>query len=51
MSEKICYCFNYTVVDIEEDVRAHGRSLLMEQIMASKKAGICHCASENPKGR
>jgi len=51
MSEKICYCFNYTVADIEEDVRAHGSSLLLAQIMASKKAGGCRCATENPKGR
>jgi hypothetical protein len=51
MPEKICYCFNYTDADIEADVRAHGRSLLMEQILASKKAGGCRCATENPKGR
>jgi len=51
MPERICYCFNYTVVDIEEDVRAHGESRLMAGILASKKAGGCRCATENPKGR
>ncbi|NTV12565.1 MAG: hypothetical protein HGA96_01310 [Desulfobulbaceae bacterium] len=51
MSEKICYCFDYTVADIEADVRIHGESRLMAAILASKKAGGCRCATENPKGR
>jgi len=51
MDQKICYCFDYTVADIERDVLDHGRSLLMEKITASKKAGRCQCADKNPKGR
>jgi hypothetical protein len=51
MAKKICYCFDYTDEDIERDVRDHGKSLIMEKIMASKKAGGCRCATENPKGR
>jgi len=51
MAVKICYCFDYTDEDIAEDVRTHGTSLIMEKIAASKKAGGCRCATENPKGR
>ena len=50
VAEKICYCFNYTDDDIERDVLVHGKSLISEKILASKKAGGCRCASENPKG-
>lgn len=51
MEELICYCFNYTARDIEDDVRSHGRSLILERILAEKKAGACQCASKNPRGR
>jgi len=51
MSEKICYCFDYTDEDITWDVRTHGRSLIMERIAGEKKAGACRCAETNPKGR
>jgi hypothetical protein len=52
MTEKlICYCFNYTVGDIEEDVRSHGRSIILERILAEKRVGACQCDTKNPKGR
>lgn len=51
MGEKICYCFNYTDVDIADDARANGTSLIIQKIMASKEAGGCRCAIENPTGR
>jgi len=51
MSDLICYCFGYTEEDIEGDARAHGRSTIMERIMAEKKGGRCRCAEKNPKGR
>lgn len=47
----ICYCFEYTRHDIEQDLIKNGRSLIMEKIMAEKKAGGCDCANQNPKGR
>jgi hypothetical protein len=49
--QQICYCFNYTDGDIRRDVLAHGRSTIMERILAEKKAGACRCAVTNPKGR
>jgi hypothetical protein len=52
MSEEfICYCFRHTAADIVRDVRMHGRSTILEEILAAKKAGGCQCATKNPKGR
>ena len=49
--EKICYCFNYTAADLEKDVMQHGRSTIMERIIAESKQGNCDCKNNNPKGR
>ncbi len=51
MSEMICYCHSYTAVDLEKDCLLHGRSTIMEKIMAESKADNCNCAVNNPKGR
>jgi len=51
MNDYICYCFEYTRQDIEEDLNKNGRSLIMEKIKAEKKFGNCQCATQNPKGR
>jgi hypothetical protein len=51
METLICFCFNYTVADIEKDVWLHGRSTIAERILAEKKTGACQCATRNPKGR
>ncbi|NOQ66071.1 MAG: hypothetical protein GQ556_02490 [Desulfobacterales bacterium] len=50
MNKKICYCFGYSESDLEQDVREHRKSLIMEKIMAEKKAGGCQCETKNPKG-
>jgi hypothetical protein len=47
----ICYCFEYTREDIEQDILENGRSKIMEKIKAEKKLGACQCATLNPKGR
>jgi hypothetical protein len=52
MSEElICFCFHHTAEDIVRDVLTHGRSTILEKIMAAKKADGCQCATKNPKGR
>jgi len=51
ISDFICYCFEYTKHDIEQDFSKNGRSIIMEKIMAEKKIGGCDCANKNPKGR
>ncbi len=50
MEELICYCHGYSAAALEEDVRRHGRSTIMDKIMAESKAGHCDCATNNPKG-
>lgn len=47
----VCYCFGYTVGDIEQDLIRNGQSLILEKIAAEKRAGGCDCANKNPKGR
>jgi hypothetical protein len=51
MDEMICYCHKYTAADLERDALEHGRSTIMEQIIAESKAGNCNCKTNNPKGR
>jgi hypothetical protein len=51
MREFICYCFEYTREDIEQDILENGHSMIMEKIMAEKKLGTCQCATKNPKGK
>ncbi len=51
METLICYCFGYTISDIERDVLANSKSTIMEKIIFEKKAGGCQCATKNPKGR
>jgi hypothetical protein len=50
-TEYICYCFKHSKEALEEDVRRHGRSTIMEQIIAESKAGHCNCRTNNPKGK
>ena len=50
MGKIICYCHNHTKEDLEKDVIRHGRSTIMERIIAESKAGNCNCKRNNPKG-
>ncbi len=47
----VCYCFNYTKKQIENDYVENGRSVILEKIASEKKAGGCDCAIKNPKKR
>ena len=51
IDDLICYCFEYTRDDIEQDYIKNGRSFIMEKITAEKKTGGCDCVIKNPKGR
>jgi hypothetical protein len=51
MENLMCYCFEYTASDINQDIVTNGRSTIMEKILSEKKAGGCQCATKNPKGR
>ncbi len=47
----VCYCFEYTKKDIENDFNQNGRSLIYEKVALEKKAGGCKCVSKNPSGK
>ena len=47
----ICFCFGYTVDDIRQDIRKHGRSRILDRIQLENKMGKCQCASKHPKGK
>ena len=51
LSGLICYCFNYSAEDIEQDYFRNGHSTIMEKIQLEKKFGNCQCAEKNPKGK
>ena len=51
MDDLVCYCFEYTREDIQQDFLEHGRSLIMEKITSEKKMGTCQCATKNPSGK
>jgi hypothetical protein len=51
MNEIICYCFEYTVGDIQADYKKNGKSLIFEKISNKKIHNGCDCANKNPKGK
>jgi len=51
MKDLICYCFEYSVVDIIQDYLENGKSTILEKIQMEKKFGNCQCATKNPKGK
>ena len=46
----ICYCFDHTVEEIDEDVRLTGKSLVIEDIKERMKNEGCSCETRNPQG-
>ncbi len=51
-SEKqLCYCFDYTAKDIEDEIEDTGRSLAAEDITVKVQAELCACEIKNPAGR
>ena len=47
----VCYCFNYTKKDIEEDFKKNAYSAILEKIKKEKSIGGCNCEVKNPKGK
>lgn len=46
----ICYCFGFTEAMAVEEIRATGKSTLLQRITAEVKAGNCACEIRNPQG-
>ncbi len=52
MSKMVCYCFNYSETDIEQDVRNNnGQSTILEKIKTAKQMDSCRCKETNPSGK
>jgi hypothetical protein len=52
MPDLVCYCFGFSVADVQEDLlRNEGRSSILDRIVAEKKAGTCRCATMHPERR
>ena len=51
MGKLICFCFEFTADDIQQDILKNGRSTIMKKIQMEKKFGNCQCATKNPKGK
>jgi NAD(P)H-nitrite reductase large subunit len=50
-NDLVCYCFQYTKKQIEEDYVNHGCSTILERVRREKQIGGCDCAQKNPRGR
>jgi len=49
-SRSVCYCFEHTVADIEDEVRRTGGSEVPDRIAAACKQGLDRCEETNPQG-
>ena len=48
--QMVCYCFEHTKDEIQEDFKAHGESRIEASIREKVTAGSCSCEVMNPKG-
>ena len=49
-NDLVCYCFQYTKKQIENDFINNSESTILKNIALEKKNGGCDCAANNPKG-
>ena len=47
----VCYCFDHTVEDIEDEIRRTGDSTVIDRIKADMQGPGCRCEYTNPLGR
>ncbi len=46
----VCYCYQHTPGSIRAEVRAQGKTDVVERVTAGTKAGTCACDIRNPQG-
>jgi hypothetical protein len=51
VNDLICYCFGYSVGDIQKDYKDNSKSTIMDKIQTEKKFGNCQCGIKNPTGK
>ncbi len=47
----VCYCFDHTIEEIEDEIAHTGSSSVPQQIRAAMKSEGCRCERTNPLGR
>jgi Zinc binding domain len=47
----LCYCFDYEMRMLKNDVRATGKSPIPDRIKSEVQSGYCACNVKNPSGR
>jgi CopZ-like zinc binding protein len=45
----VCYCFNHTIEEMEEEVRCSGKTTVLEDIKRRMKTA-CWCETKSPQG-
>jgi CopZ-like zinc binding protein len=45
----VCYCFNHTIEEIEEEARCSGKTTVLEDIKTRMKIA-CWCETKSPQG-
>jgi NAD(P)H-nitrite reductase large subunit len=45
----VCYCFNHTIEEIEEEVRRSGTTTVLDDIKTRMKTA-CWCETKSPQG-
>jgi len=46
----VCYCFNHTVEEIDEEIKRTGKSTVVDDIKEGMKKEGCSCETKNPQG-
>mgnify|MGYP000918779696 CR=1 FL=1 len=47
----ICYCHNYSLEDIRQEVLEQGYSIILDNLTAAQELGICQCEKLHPEKR
>lgn len=51
LQRKVCFCFGYSVKDLDEDIRTKGVSSIEPSIREACQKGLQSCETLNPQGR
>lgn len=49
--QPICYCHNYSLEDIRQEVLEQGYSIILDNLLIAQELGICQCEKLHPEKR
>lgn len=47
----ICYCHNYSLEDIRQEVLEQGYSIILDNLLVAQELGLCQCEKLHPEKR